>query len=403
VSCTAGIANPRQQEADAAAARRESQQKKAEVAAQARRAMQSSSSKGRAAASASSSATQRPHSAHPASSSSKALSATTGAAPLQLNSPSAAHRSTAATAAAARAHAPSTPFPLSTCSSAACRAELSLAYATLAAHKEAAQTQAMLVSDLRAEVSALRKQLHLYRLQGVPVDFQDTALAGLAVAAAAGAPDLQRSSSTSSQLYGTGTVALGATSDERRRQQQRDRVSMNGERELRREPSLRGGGGGEYDRDHDPPRPAPLWTTGGPAAASSGLAAPDNEPRFVSPSSPSAARVAMGRAFGGDRAERLDLSLSASGLPVRSPSARGAVSRSNSYNNRANGAADQHEHDDLVAELNSGGGGGSGPGAEFRRTGSLDRRPSGSSVSGGGSADLDHGSTQEFSVNYGEA
>ena len=260
----------------------------------------------------------------------------------------------------------------------------------------------MLVSDLRAEVSALRKQLHLYRLQGVPVDFQDTALAGLAVAATAGAPDLQRSSSTSSQLYGTGTMALGATSDERRRQQQQqwgDRAGMNGERELRREPSLRGGGGGEYDRDHDPPRPAPLWTTNGPASSSSGLAAPDNEPRFVSPSSPSAARIAMGRAFGGDRAERLDLSLSASGLPVRSPSARGAVSRSNSYN-RANGAADQHEHDDLVAELNSGGG---GSGAEFRRTGSLDRRPSGSSVSGGGSADLDQGSTQEFSVNYGEA
>jgi hypothetical protein len=405
VSRTAGIHNPKQAEAAAAAQREAVKLKQAELAAQARRAM-SASSKHRASASSSLSATSstRPRSAHPSSSSSNkaSLSHTTAGSPL---SPS-HHAHVAHSPTRGGHHSRLQPFPLSTCSSAACKAELALAYSTLSAHQESAAVQATLVADLRHEVAMLRKQLTLYRIEGAPRDWSETGLA--AAAAAAGAMGLP----------------VGSPAEERRRarearERERAMLSASGaggasaeeakqNDALWRQSSLRsnsGGSGGGFDQR---PPPLTLQQSFDRAANSSSSigGGGGGEARFQAPMSPSS-RERL-RAFGGAGSERLDgvslsQTLGSSGggglvAALRSPSGSSFSRQGSQYDTHA------AERDDLVAELNGGRLGSSTGAAGAAAAFSMDRRPSydrrASDSGGAGGGPL--GATLEFNVNYGE-
>jgi hypothetical protein len=286
--------------------------------------------------------------------------------------------------------------------------------------------QAALVADLKNEVNLLRKQLHLYRLEGAPRDWRETVLAQppptpSAAAHAASPADAARSLSTvraasiaPNGLARTSTLAppspSNAGADERRRIRER-------ERELRMEEAKQNALGGSSSFDlprspsvragHDPhltgQRPPALFKVpsaavptitvvpASPSRLHSRLApahlsvhAPTGsdsdgetpEPRFTAPislNSPSN-RIALGRPFGGAGSEKLELSLS--GSLARSP-----LNRAGS---RSRLGAEHDEGDDLVGALNAG-----------ARRPSVDRRPS-------ASANSEHaflGATQEFSVN----
>lgn len=296
--------------------------------------------------------------------------------------------------------APLLPFPLSTCSSAACRAEMSLAYSTLQSHAEASATQAALVADLRAEVAMLRKQLQLYRMEGAPRDYKDSTLM-----IGNGLP----SSSSAANLASPSASRQGSTL-------QRNGSQSSFDRDDAKQGAYGGGAGSGADRAIFTRQPS---SSSSAAAGAPAFTRPaslftkndnDPEPRFQPPpgsrDSPSH-RIASGRAFGGAGSERLDLSLSATGAMMqlqRSPSGRAHLMSSSAEFGGAGGLSGGlggGERDDLVSDLNPHSSG-------VQRSGSLssfDRRPSMERDREGGSSQmhLQLGATQDFSVNYGES
>ena len=350
----AGVTNPRLEAERAQKALADAKARKAEVAAAAKRAMGASSSSS-SSVRASSQVRKRPASAMPGTATSNKFSATTASHPMHHHIASPSPPPPPPHIARPTPPVPVAALPPCTCTNSGCREEFRVLYHTLASHLEAANASLAMQAELRKENAFLRKQLQLYRMEGVPVSYQETLMGGgssvLLNEMERQASMNGRPPSSSSTLRSPSASTSGA---------------YHGAMEVERPQSLSRSASN---------RPPSLFT--GPAE--------DDEPRFVAPLSLSSPSNRL-RAFGGAGSERLDLSAPISNLTA---SFARQASLSNSTRNgldtpsRAGTRSSfdlQAEREDLVTQLN-------GPPSS---THPIDRRTS----------DAHMAATQEFSIGY---
>lgn len=415
----AGVANPRLEAERQAKALADAKAKKELVAQQARRAMAATSGSTK-----SSSIKKRPSSAV-MSSTAKLSGSSSTASFVPTSSPPSRH--------------PNAPpqiipaLPPCTCTNPACREEFRLLYATLSSHLESQAHVQQLQAELRKENALLRKQLQLYRIEGVARAYHETPMGGGANAilndailnrsASLSNSHHQRTPSTGSSgatasnlLQRPPSLAVGggggsssnlhrSTSAVLSPSASLARMNLNGtsttpdddtagaarrrrERELERDRRL------DDVRKSTLDRPSSSSTLDRPSSLRPSLytdAAEDAEPRFQVPLSLDSPSNRLLRPFGGAGSERVDLNGSGSivtGALSRQASAKEiARARQQAMSDHD---ADRGERDDLVVDLNR----------SPMPPSSLDRRPSGASGGGGGGGGEHLGATQEFSIGY---